>query len=117
MSRLPIRLRLTIVFAAAMAIVLAAAGWFVYLRVASDLSRALDTELRSRAQDLSALVQHGGSLRPTGVGLIERGESFAEVVATDGRVLDSTPPIGAQRLLTQAELTAAAKGPVFANRS
>src|SRR2546421_4039288 len=98
-----------------MAIVFAAAGWFVYLRVASDLSRALDTELRSRAQDLSALVQHGGSLRPTEAGLIERGESFAEVVAADGRVLDATPPIARKRLFTPGEIAAAQSGPVFAD--
>jgi len=35
--------------------VLLAVGLFVYERVASDLSRSLDQELRSRAQDLSAL--------------------------------------------------------------
>src|SRR2546421_9197847 len=99
-----------------MAIVFAAAGWFVYLRVASDLSRALDTELRSRAQDLSALVEHGGSLRATQAGLIERGESFAEVVAADGRVLDATPPIGTRRLLTSGELAAAQRRPEFADR-
>src|SRR2546423_276838 len=62
MSKFPIRLRLTLVFALATAIVLGGAGWLVYLHVASDLSGAVDQSLRSRAQDLAALVQHGGSL-------------------------------------------------------
>src|SRR5262249_39284737 len=45
-SRLPISARLAAVFAVAMAVVLFAAGWFVYARVASDLSHALDQDLR-----------------------------------------------------------------------
>ena len=66
MSRIPIRIRLTLFFAAAMAIVLTAVGLFVYPRVASDLDRAFDKDLRSRGQALSALVQRGGSVRTTG---------------------------------------------------
>ena len=37
MSRLPIRVRLTLVFALAMAVVLVLAGWLVYMRVGGDL--------------------------------------------------------------------------------
>src|SRR5206468_11688753 len=65
MSGLPIRLRLTLVFATAMAVVLTGAGLFLYVRLAADLSSALDLELRSRAQDLSALVRHNGSVQAT----------------------------------------------------
>ena len=49
MTRVPIRLRLTLVFTAAMAVVLAGAGWFLYARVASDLSGSLDQQ-RWKAQ-------------------------------------------------------------------
>ena len=52
MSRIPIRVRLTLFFAVAMAIVLTAVGLFVYTRVASDLDRAFDKDLRSRARSL-----------------------------------------------------------------
>jgi two-component system OmpR family sensor kinase len=116
-SRLPLRLRLALVFAAATAFVLSGAGWFVYHSVASDLSRALDQELRSRAQDLSALVAHGGSLRASRGGLIENGESFAEVIAGDGRVLDATAPIGTRRLISSAQVGRAFRAPLFTNRS
>ena len=115
MSRLPIRVRLAVVFTLAMAIVLAAAGWFAYARVSSDLSRALDQDLRGRGQDLSALVAHGGSVRSTEGSLIENGESFAEVVDSQGRVLDATRPID-RNLLTPAELASARSEPVFTNR-
>jgi two-component system OmpR family sensor kinase len=117
MSRLPLRLRLALVFAAATALVLSGAGWLVYHSVASDLSRALDQELRSRAQDLSALVAHGGSLRASRGRLIESGESFAEVIARDGRVLDATEPIGTQRLISSKQVGRALRAPLFTNRS
>jgi heavy metal sensor kinase len=117
MRRLPLRLRLALVFAAAMALVLFGAGLFVYERVASDLSTALDEQLRGRAQDLSALVRRGGSLRTTSGTLLEQGESFAELVAPDGRVVDATDPIGRKLLLTSAQLQHARRDPVFANRS
>jgi len=116
MSRLPLRLKLTLVFAVAMALVLSGAGLFVHQRVAADLSRALDQELRSRAQDLSALVLSGGSLRAGRGGLIEHGEAFAEVIAADGRVVDSTAPIGKLRLISSQEFARALRAPVFADR-
>ena len=117
MSRIPIRLRLTLVFAAAMAVVLAAMGIFVHSLVASDLSAALDRELRSRAQDLSTLVERNGSLERTGSPFIEHGESFAELLSPRGRVLDATPTIATYRLLTISELERATRGPTFVNRS
>ena len=63
MSRLPIRVRLTLFFTAAMAVVLAGAAWLLYLQVGSDLGSGIDQSLRSRAQDVGALVGDGGSLR------------------------------------------------------
>jgi two-component system OmpR family sensor kinase len=115
MSRVPLRLRLTLVFALAMAVVLAAAGWFVYVRVADDLANALDQELRQRAQDVSLLVAQNGSLRPAGLALIEQGESFAELVRRDGRVVDATPPIGTL-LLSPEQLAKARRERIFVNR-
>jgi heavy metal sensor kinase len=116
-TRIPIRLRLTLVFAMAMAVLLAATGSLIYLRIASDLTNALDQELRSRAQDVSALVLHGGSLSATRGALIESGESFAELLRADGTVADATAPIGTQRLLTRVELARARRAPTFADRS
>jgi signal transduction histidine kinase len=116
LSRLPLRIRLALVFAVAMALVLAGAAWFVYARVGSDLARSLDQQLRGRAQDLSALVRRGGSVGSTNGELVERGESFAELVGANGRVTDATPPIGRTLLLNPAELGRARSGPVFADR-
>jgi two-component system, OmpR family, sensor kinase len=110
MKRLPIRLRVAAAFAAAMAVVLAGTGLFVYARLGDDLSRALDQDLRLRAQDLSALVRsgHGSLRREAGSGrLVERGESFAQLVGPDGRVVDATPPLGGRSLIRPRELHAA----------
>jgi two-component system, OmpR family, sensor kinase len=112
----PLRIRLTLVFSLAMALLLAGVGWFTYARIATDLSRALDQQLRGRAQDLSALVRHGGSLRATDGRLVERGESFAQLVTADGRVVDATPPLGRRSLLGAGELERAGAGELFANR-
>lgn len=116
MKGAPLRMRLTLAFALAMAVVLAATGWFLYQRLASDLGRALDQELRSRAQDVSALVAHGGSLRGSQSSLIEGGETFAELVGRDGRVLDGSPSLGGRPLLSPAELERARRAPAFLDR-
>ena len=111
MSRIPIRIRLTLFFAAAMAIVLAAVGLFVYLRVASDLDRAFDKDLRSRAQALSALVQRGGSVRPPGAPTRSRSSSRRTGgSSTRLRLLRGQP------LLSPSQLALAAKEPRFFDR-
>ena len=51
MSRLPIRVRLTLGFALAMAVVLAAVGLFVYRRVANELLRTVDQTLVAQSQE------------------------------------------------------------------
>jgi len=116
MKRLPIRLRLTLVFSLAMALVLAGAGWFAYARVSTDLSRALDQQLRGRVQDLSALIRRGGSLGITDGRLVEQGESFAQLLTRDGRIVDATPPLRRAALLHPDELARARRGPLFINR-
>jgi heavy metal sensor kinase len=115
-SRIPIRVRLALVFALAMAVVLAGTGALIYWRVAGDLRHALDDQLRTRAQDVTALVERGGSLGGTGSPLVERGESFAQLLSVDGRVLDASRPLGDERLLSSAELARASGGPTFADR-
>ncbi len=117
MNRLPIRLRLTLVFALAMAVVLLLAGWLVYARVSTNLDSALDEQLRSRAQDVSALVRRDGSLKSTHGTLIEQGETFAELLSTNGSVLDATNPVGRTPLLPPSELAHALRGPAFIDRS
>ncbi len=112
MSRLPIRLRVTAAFAVAMAVVLAALGWFLYARLESHLRTELDTSLQVRADDLAALVREHGSLAPSGRGLIEPGESFAQLLDRNGNVLDATRPLRVAPLLDAAAI----KGATYENR-
>jgi len=118
MRPIPIRLRVAAGFAVAMALVLAASGAYLYLQLGADLNRALDQDLRLRADDLAALVaEPGGSLAVESRGrLIERGESFAQLIDSHGRVLDATRPIGRRPLLDAVDLRRAVRQPRFTNR-
>ena len=65
MSALPIRVRLTLAFALAMAVVLAALGVLVYLRVGDALLSSVDQSLRRRLARRDARAERGGSSTPT----------------------------------------------------
>jgi two-component system, OmpR family, sensor kinase len=110
--RLPIRLRLTVAFALAMSAVLAATGLFLFLRLGSALDDSIDSGLRTRSAEVSALVSGGGDLRSVS----SSEESFAQVLRPDGGVVESTPHAGTAPLLTPAEAGRAATGPVTLDR-
>jgi two-component system OmpR family sensor kinase len=117
-TRLPIRVRVTAAFAVAMAAVLAGTGLYLYLRLDSHLAASLDRDLQLRAQDLAALVsQPGVALAKDNSGrFVERGESYAQLLTPAGRVLDATRPLGRASLLSRAELRAAERGPIYADK-
>jgi two-component system, OmpR family, sensor kinase len=88
MSRLPIRLRLALAFALAMALVLAATGAVLYFRLAASLDEGIDEALQALATQAVADVQRGESVTEIPVPADER---YIQVLAPDGRVLESTP--------------------------
>ncbi len=55
--RLPLRVRLTLAFAAATAVLLAAAGTLVFLQVKAGLDGSLDASLRARAAQFARLAE------------------------------------------------------------
>jgi two-component system, OmpR family, sensor kinase len=116
LSRLPFRLRLTLAFTAVMALVLVAVGLFVYGRVGSDLDAALDTSLRTRADDLAATASSAQGVSPDQDRLVARDESLAQVIGVDGTVQYSSAGLGGIPLLRGEELARARSGPVFVNR-
>jgi two-component system OmpR family sensor kinase len=75
MSRLPIRLRLSLAFAAAMAVLLAALGTFLYVGLRSSLDEQLAARLHAQAEAAAA-----GSV-------VQKEESFAQVLGPDGEVI------------------------------
>ena len=118
MTRAPIRLRVAAAFAVAMALVLATTGWFLYARLDSQLSAALDRSLRLRAHDLGALVRGRdlGLSTASGTPFVEHGEAFAQLLDARGHVLDATRPLRSRSLLSPDELRAARREATFANR-
>jgi signal transduction histidine kinase len=88
LSALPIRLRLTLPFALAMAVVLAGLGAFVYLRVGAALIRSTDQQLVAEATEANLRLAAG---RP----LLDRDATgradMAQVLARNGKVLSSDP--------------------------
>ena len=117
MSRLPIKLELTLAFAAVMALVLVATGLFLYLRLDSELNRSIDRGLRSRADDVAALIRHSdpGFRQPGGKGLIEQEEGFAQIIDRRGKVVDSSVQSRTESLLTPSELAHAEKKTLLAD--
>jgi len=93
---------LTLTFAAMMAVVLAAAGVFLFLRLRSDLLQAVDAGLISRGQAILGELKRSAPLT-AGI-LIETDEAFAQVLSTDGTVIDSSPGLQDQPVLAAADL-------------
>lgn len=98
LGRLPIRWRLTIAFAVAMAIVLAATGLFLYFRVGSTLDGTIDQGLRTRAAELEGSVQRGDPLDGAPRGL-------AQVLDENGDVVAAAPGVE-QPLVARSDLPA-----------
>ena len=107
---MPIRLRLTIVFALGMAVLLAGLGAFVYARQSADLIGAVDMGLRSRAQALTDTIANGrdADLNRSGVALIDPDEAFAQILAPAGDILDASQAVEDAPLLP---VTAFGAGP------
>lgn len=117
MSRFPIRLRLTLAFTAVAGVLLAAAGWLLDVRLSEDLSQSLDQSLRQRSQDLAVLVRDGVEpLDLESTGLIERGESFAQVVDNHASVLAASSSLRGRALLGPREVARAREGSLFLDR-
>ena len=105
MSRLPLRLRLTLGFALAMTLVLGVVGALLYLRLGDALGEQLDESLELRAQALA----DGGNL--------EAGdeENVAQRLGPDGSPTASSPGLDAP-LVTPAAAGRARDGSFFLTR-
>jgi two-component system, OmpR family, sensor kinase len=106
MSRIPIRLRLTLAFALAMGVVLAGMALLVYLRVGTALLASVDQTLRSQSRE--AQLHSDGDQR-----LVDRdiagGTTLAQVIDANGRVERATPA-GLPPLLGPSDAARAAAG-------
>ena len=110
-ARLPIRIKLALIFSIAMAVVLVGFGLFLYLRFEDELDTSIDQALSSRALAATVLAQRDSAKAL--VDELSRDEGFGELVTTDGMVLTATTDVGARMLIPQKLLAAAANRPVY----
>ncbi len=109
MNRIPIRIRLTLPFALGMAIVLAALGGFVYLRVGSTLLRTTDQNLLAQATEATLRLDRGRPALDRDAG---SGVSIAQVLGEDGSPVSSDPAT-VPLLLAPAQVRSVAAGGSF----
>src|SRR5258705_13789168 len=104
--RLPVRLRLTIVFTLAMAVLLTVTGGFLYVRLGAELLRTVGAALLSEADAGAA----GGGQQgvafgaPDAAGAGAAG-SFAQVLGPRGTVLETSPAVAGSPAVPAAMLT------------
>jgi two-component system OmpR family sensor kinase len=117
LTRVPIRVRLTVAFVLAMAVVFAFAGFFLYHHLGTSLDRTIAQGLRARAADVSLLVQQTeGGLRESSFSP-GNASSFAQILTAQGKLFDHTPGLGAKSLITPAQFAAARHGRVIVART
>ncbi|MFF4803320.1 ATP-binding protein [Streptomyces sp. NPDC001351] len=115
-ARLPVRLRLTLPFCLGMAAVMAALGAFLYTRMNTELTRAIDIDLRARAAaSVSSLAQRERAPLDAGRGLIDPDESFGQILTPSGDVVETTPAVAAAPMLPPSSTRTVTK-PVFLDR-
>jgi heavy metal sensor kinase len=101
LRRLPIRVRLTLAFAAGTALILVGVGVFVYARMGADLLAATDAGLSAQADALvPAIRARGSTLGQFGFGFRGSEEAFAQLADAGGRILESTPVVARAPLLS-----------------
>ena len=83
---LPLRSRLVLAFTVGSALVVLGAGIFLYVAIDRSLVGALDDGLSARANDLEAI------LRDPDAGDFPTQDPFAQVLRSDGSVVESSPP-------------------------
>jgi two-component system OmpR family sensor kinase len=111
---MPIRTRLTIWYAALLAVVVAAVGLFVVVRLRADLTASIDRNLEPAAEQI-ALGYHQEGLPEfldSAASLLAGERAAAQVLAGDGRVLTNWgDPAGRQPLLAAGTAAAATRRP------
>jgi signal transduction histidine kinase len=110
-----LRVKLTLAFAAAMAVLLTGLGLFIYARFEASLDQSLNQGLRSRSDDVRALVNQAdtGLADAGGARLSRAGTGFAQVLTTHGSVLDQTPGVPRRPILSAGQVARARQRPIM----
>ncbi|HEY6396962.1 MAG TPA: ATP-binding protein [Solirubrobacteraceae bacterium] len=100
-----LRLKLSVAFAGAMAVLLTGLGLFIYHRFQGGLDSSLNQSLRSRATDVRVLNAQADTALADSRQLLgdRRNVQFAQVLRPDGTLLDATPGVARLPLLSVSE--------------
>jgi signal transduction histidine kinase len=108
---MPIRVRLTLLTALGVIVLTLTGGWVFIHQLRSSLHTSVDSALRTRADALAQTVRdaNGGiDFQDSGTTkLLNAREAIAQVVAPDGRVVESSEAAGTRSLLPVGVLRAA----------
>ncbi len=118
MSRLPVRIRVTLVFTLVMAVVLAVTGFFVYDRMRADLDDAINHDLQKRAAALATAIRVNdvGLGEPARSLLRDRQLGFSQVLTSRGRLFDAARQFG-EPVLSPSQAASADAGQIFLDRA
>jgi hypothetical protein len=116
-TQLPLRLRLTLAFALCMAVVLAALGVFLRVRLGDELLRGIDLDLRARAAAITTTLSRTGA---AGISdrdpVLDPDEAFAQVLRPDGTIVRTTSAVRGHPLLPPDSLAGVGTGQVRTTR-
>jgi heavy metal sensor kinase len=121
LRRVPIRLRVSVVFTLVMAAVFAALAVGLYHAMDAALTDVMDTGLRARAATIEAALPTRPITQPANAGPVsgsldlEPGETFSQVTDTQGTVISSTLP-GSDRAIVEPATLASLDRPTFFTR-
>src|SRR5207253_134976 len=103
--RLPITIRLTLAFALSMAVLLGAAGTFLYVRLSTELRTSADTALRAQADVLVSGIGQGEMAFGDATGAaVQEGQPFAQIVTPRGQVVESTEIVAGRPIVAPSVL-------------
>jgi two-component system OmpR family sensor kinase len=114
--RLPVRLRLTIVFTLAMAVLLTVTGGFLYFRLGAEMLRTVDAALLSEADAVAAGIgQQGAAFGEPDAANAGAVGSFAQILGPRGTVLETSPAVAGSPAVPAA-LLPHIHGPAYIDR-
>jgi heavy metal sensor kinase len=106
-SRVPIRLRLALAFGLVMAVVFAAVGTLLYVRLGATLDERIDESLVSRGSALADAMRRSDDPTNVDPALIAGEDGFAQVIGANGSVVVASPTVEGAVLLARDQLAAA----------
>jgi len=88
-NRLSVRLKITLAFTIAMAVVLAALGTYIFVETSDQLDESVNDNLEVRVADLVTRPQSGGVLEQP----LDPEDSFAQIIGAQGEVKLTTEQV------------------------